>query len=155
MDEFARPRMAAGVLFLDPAGRVLLVTPGYKPGLEIPGGYVQPGESPAAAAIREVREELGFTPALGRLLVTDWAPQAPEGDKVLFVFAGGVLGPADTARISVDGVEISHFSFHERGSLDQVLPGRLARRVRAAVEAADADQHHYLEHGLRRTDGEG
>jgi 8-oxo-dGTP diphosphatase len=82
MDDFARPRMAAGVLFFNPAGQALLVKPTYKEGSEIPGGYVQPSEPPAAAATREVHEELGFTPDLGRLLVTNWAPAPAEGDKV-------------------------------------------------------------------------
>ena len=45
----ATPRVAAGALIRAPAGRILLVTPTYKDGWEIPGGYVEPGESPAAA----------------------------------------------------------------------------------------------------------
>src|SRR2546427_4897446 len=56
----ATPRIAAGVLFRDPDGRVLLVKPTYKAGWDIPGGYVEPGESPKQAALREVREELGI-----------------------------------------------------------------------------------------------
>ncbi len=47
----ATPRVAAGVLFRDAAGRVLLVKPTYKDGWEIPGGYVERGESPHAAAV--------------------------------------------------------------------------------------------------------
>ena len=148
MDEFARPRMAAGVLFVNPAGHVLLVKPTYKAGMEIPGGYIQPGESLAAAAIREVQEELGFTPGLGRLLVTDWAPAPTEGDKLLFVFDGGILNDTDTARIQVDGVEISDFSFHDPSALAYVLNERLERRVRAAARARAADRHLYLEHGV-------
>lgn len=45
----ATPRVAAGVLIRDAAGRILLVKPTYKDGWEIPGGYVEPDESPAAA----------------------------------------------------------------------------------------------------------
>ena len=45
-DNFATPRVGAGVLFRDGAGRVLLVKPTYKNGWEIPGGYVERGESP-------------------------------------------------------------------------------------------------------------
>jgi 8-oxo-dGTP diphosphatase len=43
---FVRPRVAAGVLLLDEAGRVLLVVPSYKDFLDLPGGCVEPGESP-------------------------------------------------------------------------------------------------------------
>ena len=69
---FVRPRVAAGVLFLDETDRVLLVVPSYKDFLDLPGGYVEPGESPRAAAQREVREELAIEPPVGRLLVADW-----------------------------------------------------------------------------------
>lgn len=41
-----RKRMAAGVLFRDVLGRVLLVEPSYKPNWEIPGGAVEADEPP-------------------------------------------------------------------------------------------------------------
>jgi ADP-ribose pyrophosphatase YjhB (NUDIX family) len=43
----ARPRVAAGLLVHDDQGRVLMVKPTYKDGWDIPGGYVEPDESPA------------------------------------------------------------------------------------------------------------
>ncbi len=95
----AHPRVAAGVLFFDEADRVLLVRPSYKPGWDIPGGYVEPGESPKQACVREVNEELGITPPIGRLLVVDWAPHPDEGDKMLFVFDGGVLAAEHQSHI--------------------------------------------------------
>ncbi len=56
----ARKRMSAGALFLDAAGRVLLVEPVYKRNWEIPGGVVELNESPRAACVREAGEELGL-----------------------------------------------------------------------------------------------
>src|ERR671927_1608745 len=91
----ARPRVAAGMLVHDDQGRVLMVRPTYKDGWDIPGGYVEPDESPTDAARRELREELGVDRDPGRLLVVDWAPHPQEGDKLLFVFDGGVLSSGD------------------------------------------------------------
>ena len=56
---------------------------------EIPGGYVEQGE--LAAAIREVREELGSALEVGELLVLDWTPHPSEGDKLLVIFNGRTL----------------------------------------------------------------
>jgi 8-oxo-dGTP pyrophosphatase MutT (NUDIX family) len=49
--------MGAGVLLSDQRGRVLLV-----------GGIVEADESPYAAAVRELKEELGLATRVGRLL---------------------------------------------------------------------------------------
>jgi 8-oxo-dGTP diphosphatase len=92
-DSFASARAASGVLFFDTEGRILLIRPSYKPGWELPGGYVESGETPTQAAVREVQEELGIKLPIGPLLVADWAPAANEGDKVLFIFDGGELAP--------------------------------------------------------------
>jgi ADP-ribose pyrophosphatase YjhB (NUDIX family) len=84
-----RAAIASGALFVDDQDRIMLVKPTYKSFWDIPGGYVEPGESPAEGCAREVREELGIEPHIGKLLVTDWAPTSKDGDKVLFVFDGG------------------------------------------------------------------
>lgn len=68
------------MLIFDEADLVLLVNPAYKPGSEIPGGYLRPGETPREGAARELKEELGLTTPIGRLLVADWAPHPEEGD---------------------------------------------------------------------------
>ncbi len=55
---------AAGAVITDATGRVLLVLRGHEPQSgrwSIPGGHVEPGESAAEAAAREVLEETGLT----------------------------------------------------------------------------------------------
>ena len=53
-------RACAATLLLDPAGCVLLVRQTYGRRLwGLPGGVVDPGETPVDAAIREAREEVG------------------------------------------------------------------------------------------------
>lgn len=149
----SRPRVAAGALFFDEQGQVLLVEPTYKDYREIPGGYVETGESPRQACAREVREELGITPAIGRLLVVDWAPNPSEGDKILYVFDGGILATEDRAQIRLQAEELRAYGFHNVERVDTLTIPRLARRIRAAAQARDDAQVGYLEHGVTSTEG--
>src|SRR6266702_2630058 len=107
----ATPRVAAGVLIRDGSDRVLLVKPTYKDGWDIPGGYVEPGESPKHAATREVREELGIDVVVGRLLAIDWAPHPDEGDKLLFIFDGGRLTQSLDEGVTLEAAELDRVEF--------------------------------------------
>jgi 8-oxo-dGTP diphosphatase len=150
-DSFATPRVAAGALFIDPEGRVLLVHPTYKDTWDIPGGYVERGESPAAACQREVMEELGIDRVPHRLAGVDWAPHEREGDKLLFIFDCGPLG-TDEERLRLDGHELDRWEWVRETDLDQYLVERLSRRVRSIVQGS-AVPGLYLEHGMPRLDG--
>jgi 8-oxo-dGTP diphosphatase len=140
----ATPRVAAGVLYRDSAGRVLLVKPIYKDGWDLPGGYVEPGESPHAAASREVQEELGAALPVGRALVVDWAPHPEEGDKLLFIFDGGAVDDDALRATRPEPREIEAARFHPVDDLFGLAPARLARRI---ALAASVDQCTYAEHG--------
>lgn len=131
--KFATPRVAAGVIFTDEQGRVLLVKPTYKDGWDLPGGYVEIGESPKQAAIREVKEELGVEWPVGRLLVVDWAPHPSEGDKLLFIFEGAQLQDAAPTIPEHAQGEIAEARLHDSKTLFDLMPDRLARRVQAAI----------------------
>jgi ADP-ribose pyrophosphatase YjhB (NUDIX family) len=143
----ATPRMAAGLLVRDESGRVLLVKPTYKQGWDIPGGYVEPGESPRQACQREVQEELGSTLPVGRLLVVDWAPHPNEGDKVLWIFNGGTMPQSSAESLNLQVSELSEAAFRATASLDDLMPDRLSRRLRAACIAAEEHTTLYLEQG--------
>lgn len=148
-NSFATPRLAAGALFVDAAGRPLLVKPSYKPEWEIPGGYVHEGEAPHTACRREILEELGkdlvVTP---QPLVIDWAPAPNEGDKILFIFDGGELSEADFATMIFADGEIVDARFVDVGSLDDYLPARLVNRLRLALHAKSQQRCIYAERGL-------
>ncbi|HEV7647960.1 MAG TPA: NUDIX hydrolase [Actinophytocola sp.] len=138
---------AAGALFVDERGQVLLVEPTYKPGWEIPGGVIEAGETPSAACVREIDEELGLNVHLGRLLVVDWAPH-PRGEKVLFVFDGGLLRAATVARIRLPADELASYRFVPPGEVGEWLPPRLTRRMTAAFAAKADGTIHYLENAV-------
>jgi ADP-ribose pyrophosphatase YjhB (NUDIX family) len=140
---FATPRVAAGALFLDDRGRVLLVHPTYKDTWDIPGGYVERGESPAAACRRELKEELGLDRTPIRLLNVDWAPSDREGDKLLFLFDCGPLGQ-DEGRIRIDGVELDRWEWVHLTEIEDYVIDRIFLRIRAAIAAPTWP---YLEHG--------
>ncbi|GLZ28890.1 NUDIX hydrolase [Lentzea sp. NBRC 105346] len=143
----SRAVSASGALFVDEQNRILLLEPTYKDHWEIPGGYIEPGETPSEACAREVEEELGLVMKPGRLLAVDWAPNDRDGDKILFVFDGGLLGTEELAAIRLPGDEIASYEFVTvDAAADRLIP-RLARRVVAAMRARQAGATLYLEHG--------
>ena len=73
-------------------GRVLLQLRPWPPGWELPGGHVEPGEDPAATAIRETEEETGYRVRIaGTVGVYSWRGLRSAGD---VVFLGVVVGGA-------------------------------------------------------------
>ena len=57
------PVAAVAAILFDDDNRVLLIQRGGEPGLglwTVPGGRIEPGESAAAACVREAREETGL-----------------------------------------------------------------------------------------------
>lgn len=147
VDHIARAETAAGALFVDHDGQVLIVEPTYKPRWEIPGGAVERGETPREACERELHEELGVELPVGRLLVVDWAPLVRE-ERVRYVFDGGILTEEQLDRIVLPPDELSSWAFIPPEELFVMMAPRLVRRVTAALEARGAGVTAYLEHGL-------
>jgi 8-oxo-dGTP diphosphatase len=144
----ARKRMAAGALFRDAAGRVLLVEPTYKHTWELPGGAVEKEESPTAACRREVIEELGLDRAVGRVVAIDWVPSRPERPEgLMLVYDGGVLTDADIAAIQLQADELASFAFVEAERVPELVSALLARRIAACVDAVAAGMVVSLENG--------
>ncbi|MET9225601.1 NUDIX hydrolase [Lentzea sp. NPDC003310] len=146
----AKKRMAAGVLFRDKAGRVLLLQPSYKPNWEIPGGAVDADESPWATATRELAEELGWERPLGRLLVVDYVrPQDSRPEGVVFVFDGGVLDETDLVGMVFPDGEILSAGFHTTAEAREKLKPLLADRLVVALHAAEQGTTALCEQGQR------
>jgi 8-oxo-dGTP diphosphatase len=148
MASLARKRMAAGALFRDAAGQVLLVEPTYKPTWEIPGGAVEENESPTAACHREVIEELALDRPVGRVLAIDWIPPRPERTEgLMLVYDGGVLTPADIKAIRLPADELASYAFVEPERIPELASAPLARRIAACLDAAATGTAISLENG--------
>jgi 8-oxo-dGTP pyrophosphatase MutT (NUDIX family) len=94
----------------------------------LPGGAVEPDESPADAAAREALEETGLEIETGRVLGAFGGPgfrvQYPNGDRIAYVpvvFEGRVVGGCEHP----DGLEIAEVRWFEPGEVDglSLTPG--------------------------------
>ena len=122
------PGLAAFVVLRDAAGRVLIAEREDGKGWNLPGGGVQPNESPWEAALRETREEVGVEAALTRLAGLYWAPSARA---LIFSFEGTVA--AGTARPLA---ETSAVAWADPAALPATMLPRHAERVRDVLDAA-------------------
>ena len=95
----AHPRLRVAVLCCE-RGRILLVEHRRlaEPAWLLPGGGVEPGEPLAAAAAREVREEVGLTVEVGPPVVLAESIEPGGGRHVIHLILRGRVrpGPAST-----------------------------------------------------------
>jgi 8-oxo-dGTP pyrophosphatase MutT (NUDIX family) len=138
--------IAQGVL-RDSAGRVLLCELTYKAEWDLPGGVVDPLESPAQCVVREIREELAIDVQVRGLLAVNWLPPwRGWTDATVFVFDLGVADDALLARTTLERREIRslHFAGEEEWE-ERVAPYN--QRLLAFL-ATHAGPTAYLEDGL-------
>jgi 8-oxo-dGTP diphosphatase len=149
-DGRVRPVAAVGALFFDDDGQLLIVEPIDQSTWQIPGGAVERGETPQAACVRKLRDELGIELDVGRLLVVDWSTgttEEPEA-RVRFVFDGGVLSDERLDAIELPD-ELESWACVPVEDLFVMLSGDLSRRVTAALDARAKGETYYLENGNR------
>lgn len=133
---------AAGVLFPDGDGRVLVVRLPYdrKHPVAVPGGGWEPADrSPRETALREIAEELGFTPRLGPLACVDWAMSPTRPPIVAYLYWGEPLTAEQVAAIRPDAAEVGGWVWLTAEEAGHALPPRLSRRVTACLRAPRAD----------------
>lgn len=135
--EWGSSKPTAGGVIVDDQNRALLVRRAIAPSLglwDVPGGFLEAGETPEAGAIRELHEETGLhvelVALLGVFTDTYGTPRASDGWVIhtlnchyLCRIVGGTLAPAD------DASEAEWFAAHD-------LPTDLAfPNTRDALEA--------------------
>ncbi len=106
---FADPKVAA-VAFIEQDDRVLLVRRAMNPERgkwALPAGYIDYGEDPRAACIREVREETGLEIAISRLIAVEGGPEK-FGASIVIIFGGRVIG--GTARAQDDAAALMWYA---------------------------------------------
>ncbi|ARF82157.1 NUDIX hydrolase [Kitasatospora aureofaciens] len=129
---------AAGVLFPDGQGRVMVVRLPYdrKHPVAVPGGGWEPADrSPRETAAREIAEELGFTPQLGPLACVDWALSPSRPPIVAYLYWGEPLTAEQVAAIRPDAAEVGGWVWLTAEEAAHALPPRLSRRVTACLRA--------------------
>lgn len=133
----------AVVLVTDTDGRVLVQSVDYRSDRLLPGGAVDAGEAPAAAAAREMYEELGVEGRYPRCLAVDWipadAPGMPSGmrfpGEILHVFDGGTWTRERIDSVRLPAQEITGIHFAEPAELTALMDAGDARRVLCALRA--------------------
>ena len=111
-----RPRHVGAAVAVWHDGKILIVRHSYRPGYGLPGGRVKRNETPAAAASRELREEVGIRADPDELLAV--APGTGRKPTHVFEFR-----PHLRPSVSIDNREIIAASFVDptdrraRGSL--------------------------------------
>jgi 8-oxo-dGTP pyrophosphatase MutT (NUDIX family) len=138
--------IAQGVL-RDADGRVLLCELTYKAEWDLPGGVVDPSESPAECVVREIREELAIEVQVRGLLAVNWLPPwRGWTDATVFVFDLGVVEGDLITRTTLERREIRalHFAGEEEWE-ERVAPYN--QRLLAFL-ATHSGGTAYLEDGL-------
>ena len=118
-------------------GRIVLVRRGIKPykgSWALPGGFVTYGEEPAAAAVREMREETGLDIVVESLVAATLVRDDPRALLVVLAYLGRVT--RGTLRAGDDAAEARAFP---AGELPPIRPACDRRQLDAALERRTAE----------------
>jgi NAD+ diphosphatase len=102
MTHWRNSKPTAGVLIENDRGELLIVKRAFEPFIgdwDLPGGFLEPGESPVAGAIREVKEELNVDVKLSGLLgvYMDIYGESSYDYTLNFYYMGVITGGTITA----------------------------------------------------------
>lgn len=119
------PVSIKGVLFVD--GKSVLLE-NERAEWELPGGKLDPGETPERCVVREIEEELGLDVDCVAIL-DSWVYEVRAGTNVLIVTYGCRLRRAAEIRISHEHKRVGLFAVDEIDALP--MPEGYRRSIRA------------------------
>ena len=141
--------MASGALILNQLGELLIVKPTYRDHWLVPGGAIEDDESPRHACEREIREEIGLSLSITRLLCLDYRSRdGNKSENIQFIFDGGVLTEEQIQQILLPLDELSEYIFVPYLEALRLLSSTLAQRITYALPAREGGQIVYLEEGV-------
>ncbi|PRY60283.1 ADP-ribose pyrophosphatase YjhB (NUDIX family) [Knoellia remsis] len=138
-----RKRAIAQGLLRSEAGEILLCELTYKSEWDLPGGVVDPKESPAACVVREISEELAAVVDVRGLAAVNWLPPwRGWDDAVLFLFDLGVVPASFTDDLTLSRRELKGVHWVAPADIaSHVAPytARMLEQVLAELGESDAD----------------
>lgn len=129
------------VIARDQGGRILLVHDRDSGSWTLPGGIIEPGESPADAALREVWEETHVLARLTHIVAVVGGPDCvttySNGDQIAWV-ATVFAARVDHGEPFPDGVEVKAARFVDATSMQTMALRADTRRFLTAERATSA-----------------
>lgn len=141
-----RKRNIAQGLLRNEDGEILLCELTYKSEWDLPGGVVDPKESPAACVVREISEELGVSLGVRQLLAVNWLPPwRGWDDAVLFLYDLGTVPRSFTDDLTLLPKEIKAVHWVAPEALGEHVAAYTARMVEQLLDGDDAAYTMYFE----------
>ncbi|GAA6526757.1 hypothetical protein IDVR_25530 [Intrasporangium sp. DVR] len=131
-------------------GDVLLCELAYKAEWDLPGGVVDPDESPARCVVREIEEELGLAVQPVGLLAVNWMPPwLGWRDAVLLVFDLGTAASDIIESLVLEDREIRAAHWADESVWTERVAPYTARMLRSVMSSGlPGPAAPYLEDGL-------
>lgn len=141
--------IAQGILRTD-GDRVALCQLTYKKDWDLPGGIVDPGESPAHCVVREVKEELGLDVTVQGLLAVNWLPPYRGwDDAMLCLFDLGHVPEETLEATTLQVREIKAVHWADAATVAEHVAPYTARMI-AELDMGTREGTSYLENSAPR-----
>ncbi len=149
-DRLPKKRLIAQGILRTDGDRIALCQLTYKKAWDLPGGIVDPDESPADCLEREVREELGLDLTVKGLIAVNWLPPYRGWDDALLcLFDLGHVPEEYLYRATLEPREIKAVHWADAATVLERTADYTARMI-AGVALDGREDTAFLENSTRR-----